>query len=99
MKIRFCVARDSLEKLLSPVPQGPSGMPSQECPTTSKAETDDDEEDEESDEEEEEDATDSEDKEDLEQLQEGQGDEEENEESTGMGEEHPPWVLVLWAVS
>ncbi|XP_063095143.1 death domain-associated protein 6 isoform X1 [Cavia porcellus] len=62
--------------------EGPSGMPSQECPTTSKAETDDDEEDEESDEEEEEDATDSEDKEDLEQLQEGQGDEEENEEST-----------------
>lgn len=63
-------------------------MASQECPTTSKAETDD-EEDEESEEEEEEEeegeeATDSEEEEDLEQMQEGQGDDEEEEEEIGM---------------
>ena len=44
-------ATDSFRKLLCPL-QGPSGMASQECPTTSKAEIDD-EEDEESEEEEE----------------------------------------------
>ncbi|XP_013372342.1 PREDICTED: death domain-associated protein 6 [Chinchilla lanigera] len=64
--------------------EGPSGMTSQECLTTSKAETDDeeDEESEEEEEEEEEDATDSEDKEDLEELQEGQGVEEQDEEES-----------------
>lgn len=69
--------------------EGPSGMASQEYPTTSKVETDDEdeesddeeeEEEEEEDEEEEEEATDSEEEEDLEQMQEGQGDEEEEEE-------------------
>ncbi|XP_062953242.1 death domain-associated protein 6 isoform X1 [Cynocephalus volans] len=67
--------------------EGPSGMTSQECPTTSRAETDnevdeesDDEEEEEDEEEEYEEATDSEEEEDLEQMQEGQGDDEEEEE-------------------
>ncbi|XP_023576720.1 death domain-associated protein 6 [Octodon degus] len=72
--------------------EGPSGVTSQGCPSTSKAEMDDeeDEESEEEEEEEEEEATDSEDKEDLEQLQEGQGDEEEDEESAGKdGDKNP----------
>lgn len=67
--------------------EGPSGMASPKCPTTSKAETDDeedeetdDEEEEEEEEDEEEEATDSEEEEDLEQMQEGQGDDEEEEE-------------------
>lgn len=66
--------------------EGPSGMASQECPTTSKVETDDgeDEESDEEEEEEEEEATDSEEEEDLEQMQEGQGDDEEEEEEAGM---------------
>lgn len=72
--------------------EGPSGVASQECPTTSTVETDD-EEGEESDEEEEEEeeATDSKEEEDLEQMQEGQGDdEEEEEEEAGKdGEESP----------
>uniref|UniRef100_F6UBT9 Death domain-associated protein 6 n=1 Tax=Equus caballus TaxID=9796 RepID=F6UBT9_HORSE len=77
--------------------EGPSGMASQECPTTSKVETDD-EEDEESDEEEEEEeeeedeeeeATDSEEEEDLEQMQEGQDDEEEEEEEGKDGDKSP----------
>lgn len=63
--------------------EGPSGVASQEDPTTPKAETEDEEDDEESDddeeeEEEEEEATEDED-EDLEQLQEDQEDEEEEE--------------------
>ncbi|EHB06382.1 Death domain-associated protein 6 [Heterocephalus glaber] len=61
--------------------EGPSGMASQECSTTSKAETDVEESDEEE-EKEDEDATDSEDKEDLEQLQKGQGHEEEEDEES-----------------
>ncbi|KAI5939161.1 death domain-associated protein 6 [Manis javanica] len=74
--------------------EGPSGMASQECPTTSKAETDD-EEDEESEEEEEEEeegeeATDSEEEEDLEQMQEGQGDDEEEEEEIGEDGDNSP---------
>ncbi|KAM6184165.1 death domain-associated protein 6 isoform 1-T1 [Erethizon dorsatum] len=69
--------------------EGPSGMASRECPTTSKAETDDEEDEESEEEEEEEDATDSED-EDLEQLQEGQGDEEEDEESASKDGDKSP---------
>ncbi|XP_037699253.1 death domain-associated protein 6 [Choloepus didactylus] len=64
--------------------EGPSGIVSQECPTTSKAETDEEEneesDEEEEEEEEEEEVTDSEDDEDLEQMEEGQGDDEEEEE-------------------
>ncbi|EHB06453.1 Death domain-associated protein 6 [Heterocephalus glaber] len=66
--------------------EGPSGIGSQECPTASKAETDD-EEDEGSEEEEDEDATDSEDKEDLEHLQEAQGDEDEEDEKESAGKD------------
>ncbi|XP_036990282.2 death domain-associated protein 6 [Artibeus jamaicensis] len=67
--------------------EGPSGMVSQECLTSSKAETDDEEdeeseEEEEEEEEDEEEATDSE-EEDLEQIQEGQEDDEEEEEEGG----------------
>ncbi|XP_039712168.1 death domain-associated protein 6 [Pteropus medius] len=69
--------------------EGPSGMASQECPTTSKVETDDGE-DEESEEEEEEEVTDSEEEEDLEQMQEGQGDDEEEEEEAGKDGERSP---------
>ncbi|XP_053427793.1 death domain-associated protein 6-like [Nycticebus coucang] len=66
--------------------EGPSGMASQECPTTSRDETDD--EDDEGKEEEEE-ATDSEEEEDLEQTLEGQGDEEEEEEAVKDGDRSP----------
>ncbi|XP_006860423.1 PREDICTED: death domain-associated protein 6 [Chrysochloris asiatica] len=68
--------------------EGPSGLASQECPTTSKAETDE-EEDEESDDEEEEEATDSE-EEDLEQMQECQGTSEEEEEEAGKDGDKSP---------
>ncbi|KAF6364290.1 death domain associated protein [Rhinolophus ferrumequinum] len=56
--------------------EGPSGMASQECPTTFKVETEDEDE---------EKVTDSEEEEDLEQTQEGQGDEEEEEEEEEAG--------------
>ena len=85
-------ATDPFRKLVCPL-QGPSGVASQECPTTSKAEIDDEEDEEseeeeeeeedeedEEDEEEEDEATDSEEEEDLEQMKEGQGDDEEEEE-------------------
>lgn len=73
-----------LPKASSDSGEGPSGVASQEDPTTPKAETEDEEDDEESDDEEEEEeeeeekATEDED-EDLEQLQEDQDDEEEEE--------------------
>uniref|UniRef100_A0A2K6SYG9 Death domain-associated protein 6 n=1 Tax=Saimiri boliviensis boliviensis TaxID=39432 RepID=A0A2K6SYG9_SAIBB len=67
--------------------EGPSGMASQGCPSTSREsdEEEDEEEEEEEDEEEEEEedeeeATDSEEEEDLEQMQDGQEDDEEEEE-------------------
>lgn len=78
--------------------EGPSGMASQNCPTTSKTETDDEdeeseeeeeEEDDEEEEDEEEEATDSE-EEDLEQMQEGQGDNEEEEEEAGKDGDRSP---------
>ncbi|XP_065769174.1 death domain-associated protein 6 [Muntiacus reevesi] len=87
--------------------EGPSGMASQECPTTSKAEIDDEEdeeseeeeeeEEEEEDEEEEDEATDSEEEEDLEQMKEGQGDdEEEEEEEAGKdGDKSPMSPLAI----
>ncbi|XP_012579669.1 PREDICTED: death domain-associated protein 6 [Condylura cristata] len=71
--------------------EGPSGMVPQECPVTSKTETDDeDEESEEEEEEEEEDSTDSEEEEDLEQIQEGQGDDEEEEEEADKDGDKSP---------
>ncbi|KAF6113395.1 death domain associated protein [Phyllostomus discolor] len=74
--------------------EGPSGMVSQECPTSSKAETDDEEdeeseEEEEEEEEDEEEATDSE-EEDLEQIQEGQEDDEEEDEEGGKDGDKSP---------
>ena len=96
-------ATDSFRKLLCSL-QGPSGMASQECPTTSKAEIDDEEdeeseeeeeEEEEEDEEEEDEATDSEEEEDLEQMKEGQGDDEEEEEEAGMSRKQSSPVSIL----
>lgn len=74
--------------------EGPSGMVSQECPTSSKAETDDEEdeeseEEEEEEEEDEEEATDSE-EEDLEQIQEGQEDDEEEDKEGGKDGDKSP---------
>lgn len=74
-------ATDAFRKLVCPL-QGPSGVASQECPTTSKAEIDD-EEDEESEEEEEEE----EDEEDEEEDEEDEEDEEEEDEATDSEEE------------
>ncbi|KAL6082387.1 hypothetical protein STEG23_021542 [Scotinomys teguina] len=74
--------------------EGPSGMAPQECPTTSKTETDDDDDDdEESDEEEEEEEDEEEitedEDEDLEQLQEDQAGDEEEEEGDNEGDKSP----------
>uniref|UniRef100_A0A8C5LA13 Death domain-associated protein 6 n=1 Tax=Jaculus jaculus TaxID=51337 RepID=A0A8C5LA13_JACJA len=77
--------------------EGPSGMTSHECPSTSKAETDEDEESDDEEEEEEDDDEDDDDEdeateseeEDLEQLQEGQGEEEEEERGDNEGARSP----------
>nr|XP_034380205.1 death domain-associated protein 6 isoform X2 [Arvicanthis niloticus] len=89
-----------LPKASSESGEGPSGMASQECPTTSKDETDDDGDDEESEEEEEEEEDEEEVTEDedenLEQLQEDQGDDEEEEEGDNEGDKSPTSPLHIF---